>query len=762
MKIVLSWLRQYCDWSWSEEELIEKLTMSGTEVEAVYRSGFSGDSKTFMTVRIDSFIQHPNADRLSVCQVDDGSGALRQIVCGAKNFKVGDVVPCALPGAVMPAGFEIKDSKLRGERSSGMLCSGTELGLSHDQDGLLILSSEIKPGTPLNSLFKGETVVEVEVTPNRADLLSYRGIARELIALGAKDKKFVFPVPDKPGADSPWSVEVEDKERCPRYTARLLEAVRVAESPSWLKEKLQAIGLRPVNNVVDITNYVLFETGQPLHAFDADKLEGRTIRTRQAREGESIVALDGKTYSINSTDLVIADASGPVAIAGVMGGAATGVTLTTTRVLLESARFKPGQIRQTSRRLALISDSAYRFERGIDPLAVDLALQRATEFLREIASASVAGPPVESNSLATNMEFVELRPASIQRILGYAVPAPRVDEILGALGCVSGGTGFRIPTYRPDLTREIDLIEEISRIEGMDRVHSTLPRGVAPRSVADLQYDREWELRRFLNGLGYAEWVTNSLHPRLPEVSNEEVVGLMNPLTEDYAHLRSSLLNTLLPCVQHNLSHGADGIKAFEIGTVYRQVKGRAIEEKKVLILGTGTEKGEHWAEESRAFDYFSLKGLLEALLLEFPEIKPGQEPGQVPEALLKAYGIKVPLFAVELTLKFSGKKTSPRYSPLSNFPPVRRDLAFVMDRGLHNEQILQAIHAANISELQEAVCFDVFQDDKGEKLAADKKSLAYALTYRSGGRTLTEKEVNGWQESIIATVQQKTGAVLR
>jgi phenylalanyl-tRNA synthetase beta chain len=265
MKIVLSWLREYCDWSWSEEELVEKLTMSGTEVEAVHRTGFAGEAAVFVAVRIESFVPHPNADRLSVCQVNDGSGSLRQIVCGAKNFKAGDVVPCALPGAVMPAGFEIKDSKLRGERSSGMLCSGSELGLPQVEDGLLILSPEIAPGTALNTLFKGETVLEVEVTPNRADLLAYRGLARELIALGAKDKKFPQPSPAKPAAQSEWKLEVLDAELCPRYSGSLLRGIQVGESPAWLKERIQGMGLRAINNVVDITNYVLFETGQPLH-----------------------------------------------------------------------------------------------------------------------------------------------------------------------------------------------------------------------------------------------------------------------------------------------------------------------------------------------------------------------------------------------------------------------------------------------------------------------------------------------------------------
>ena len=322
------------------------------------------------------------------------------------------------------------------------------------------------------------------------------------------------------------------------------------------------------------------------------------------------------------------------------------------------------------------------------------------------------------------------------------------------------GRGFRIPSYRPDLSREIDLIEEISRIEGMSNVRGTLSLGVAARSTADSQYDREWELRRFLNDLGYIEWVTNSLHPR--QEAGQGAIDLINPLTEDYARLRGSLLETALPCVRHNLSHGAESVKAFEIGTVYRQVKGRAIEEKKLLVLGAGLDRAGHWAEKGRSYDYFCLKGLAEHLTRFFPELTIRMDKALVPDSILKAQGIKIPVFSLEIALKFPGKKTLPQYGAISHFPLVRRDLALVVDRSVRNEQILEVIHSLKIRELQEAECFDVFQDDRGEKLAADKKSLAYALTYRSPERTLIDKEVNGWQEMILTAVQQKVGATLR
>lgn len=760
MKINLNWLRDYCDWSWSEEELVEKLTMSGTEVEGIHRTGFIGSEQHFIAVRIESFEKHPNADKLSVCQVNDGKGSgLRQIVCGAKNFKAGDVVPCALPGAVMLAGFEIKDSKLRGERSSGMLCSSVELGLPAGEDGLLILSSKVEPGTALTKLFHGETVLEVEVTPNRADLLSYRGLARELIALGAEDKNLKHSSLKAHASAGTWIAKIDDEDLCPRYTGRLLENITVAESPDWLKGRLLSMGLRPINNVVDITNYVLLELGQPLHAFDAQVLKGETLFIRKAQECETIQALDGKTYALKTTDLVIADETDPIAIAGVMGGQTSSVQSATKSIILESASFKAGSVRATSRRLALISESSYRFERGVDSLAVDLAMERATELLVELAGARVA------DSFATKPEQVEartitLRLDSIEKVLGYRITESRVNEILTALGCQSEGLVFQIPSYRPDLLREIDLIEELSRIEGMVRVQATLPRGVAARSSADIQYDREWELRRFLTNRGYTEWVTGSLHAR--SEASSEAIELINPLTEDYAQLRSSLLSTTLPCVRTNLSQSALSIKAFEIGTVYRQVKGRSIEERRLIILGCGLDQTEQWNQESRVLDYFNIKGLLEAVAQSFPEIKIQEEFGPVPEAVLKTFSIKVPVLAAELTLKLTGRKAASQYVPLTQYPSVRRDLAFVVDRGVRQEDLLKVIRSTSIAELQGVECFDVFQDDQGVKLAKEKKSLAYALTYRSSERTLTDSEVSQWQTLIVSTAQAKLGAVLR
>ncbi|MDR1146900.1 MAG: phenylalanine--tRNA ligase subunit beta [Verrucomicrobiales bacterium] len=762
MKIVLSWLREHCAWTWSDEELAEKLTMSGTEVESVVKTGFALDN--FVAARVLTRDRHPNADKLSVCQVDDGGGVPRQIVCGATNFQVGDVVPLALPGAVMPGGFAIKESKLRGVESRGMLCSAKELELSADSAGLLLLPPDTVPGAPLRELFKGETVFEIEVTPNRADLLSYEGLARELVALGAVPADRDVIKPDGFTVSGSFTVTA-DAALCPRYTARLLANVSVGPSPDWLRARLAAQGARAVNNVVDVTNYVLFELGQPLHAFDADLLQGNQLTARRAADGERLLALDGREYALTADDTVIADAARPVAIAGVMGGELTGVTARTTRVLLESARFSPSATRRTSRRLALISDSSYRFERGIDPAAVDRALQRAADLLVEIAGAQKTELAVQSAADHASQRVVPLTVTAAPRLLSYTVSAERSAAILTALGCqpvAADGdtTQWRVPSYRPDLTREVDLVEEIARIEGMGRVTGRVPAGVAPRSKADQQFDRERELARALCGWGWQEMATNSLLARHEGLLDG--VNLRNPLTADHAALRRDLLATVLPCVRLNLARGAATVKAFELGTIYMSVKGgRLVEQRRLVMVSAGLDQPAGWDTAARAADYYALKGALEALTARFPELKLPKEFGAVSVSELKRHGLKVPVFAAELSLPALKQPGPEQFVPLPNYPAVRRDLAFVVSRNVSHADLLKAIRSVNVSELERVDCFDVFSDPSGVKLPADRKSLAYSLTYRSSERTLTEKDVSGWERRIIEAAK-KAGAELR
>lgn len=762
MKFVLDWLEEYCEWDWPLDELVERLTMSGTEVEGVESTGFDLDG--FVVAQVESFQQHPNADRLRLCKVNDGE-AVRQIVCGASNFKDGDKVALAQPGALMPAGFKIKKSKLRGELSEGMMCSAEELGLPVDEEekGILILDADFPVGKALRECFSGDTVVECEVTPNRSDLLSYRGMSREMAALGARVTDFSFPDgPECTSSHPEIQLAIDDVAGCPRYTATKLVGVQVGPSPDWMRQRLTAAGLRPVNNVVDITNYVLLETGQPLHAFDLAKLAGNTIGVRRAKEGESLLALDGNTYSLEASDLVIADEAGPVAIAGVMGGEETGVTNSTTSVLLESARFFPADVRATSRRLGLMSDSSYRFERGVDPAAVNLAAARAIQLLVEHASATVDGPTVESAACDIEDQLVPLRLSRISTVLGFEVSDERVQGILQPLGCRRVGSDWLVPSYRLDLRREADLIEEIARFEGLKAVESALPPGASPLTRADQRYDAEAVLRQRLNGWGFFESLTGSLVPRKEGPSR---IGLLNPLVTDAAELRDSLLEALLPCVRHNLGRGNEDLKLFEIGTVYQQHKKHMVEKRQLVVVGTGKADALHWSREQEDFGFFQLKGVAAALESEFETIRlAGKDsgPGLVSPKLLKSFGIKVPVWFAEWDiskLKLASGKT---YSPLADYPAVKRDFAFVVDRTISSADVEKAILSTGIAELESVCCFDVFSDESGQKLDKDKKSLAYALTYRSPERTLKDKEVVAWDRKVVEAVEKAVGATLR
>jgi phenylalanyl-tRNA synthetase beta chain len=661
----------------------------------------------------------------------------------------------------MPGGFAIKDSKLRGERSSGMMCSAKELELPGDPEGLMILDPATAPGLPLKSLFQGDTVLELEVTPNRADLLSVRGIARELAALGATLRP--APVtPALPAAPGPWQVELETPEDCPRYACLLLEGASVGPSPDWLRARLESIGLRPVNNVVDITNFVLFETGQPLHAFDADRLSGTTIRVRRATGGESFPALNGKTYPLTPDDLVIADANGPVALAGIMGGASSGVTGATTRILLESARFHPGRIRRTSRRLQLLSDSSHRFERGIDPAAVDLALARAAGLITELCGARVTGGPTQSAPASIPTRTLGLSPSLVRRVLGFEVAPERITAILTGLGLLPTAEGsWRIPSHRPDLEREIDLIEEIARIEGMDRAPARVPGGVAPRGAADRAHDLERALKDHLVALGFHEMSSNSLLPAETDLG-PDAIRILNPLNADNAWIRPTLISALLPAVRHNTGHGVSDIRGFEIGAASRTTGGLPAEQRRLALLWSGAERPAHWTEPGRPADGFSLRGLVDQLRTRFPALPEPECLGAIPPAVRKAHGIKVPVFAAEFILPTDWTPAPAAFQPLPAFPAVKRDLSFVVESAVTQECLRRAILGAGVRELESAECFDLFHDPSGAKLPADRKALAYALTYRSPERTLTEKDVAAWEQTIVTAVERETGGRLR
>lgn len=766
MKFSLRWLRHYIDLPVPVAEMLEKLTLAGTEVEHVAVTGV--ESPQVVVAQILSSVPHPNADRLRVCQVSDGSG-VRQIVCGAKNYQDGDKVPLALPGAKLPGGLTIKESKLRGELSQGMLCSAKELALAEDAEGLLLLPADAPVGKIFSDYQPGDTLFEVEVTSNRPDLLSYRGIAREIAATGAGTLR---PAPAAqvayPATAPTWRVSLAAPDLGPYYMAAHLTQVKVGPSPEWLQEAIAATGHRPINNVVDITNFVLFETGQPLHAFDAAKLAGRTIEVRRARAGEKLEALDDKTYGLSSDDLVIADERGPVAIAGVMGGKPTGVDETTIEVVLETAWFLPATVRWTSRRLGLTSDSSYRYERRVDPSALFAARDRAVALLRELTGAVMVSTPVVAGAQPLGRPVISLRASRVEQVLGVKVGAEECARLLTGLGVekISGDAEVSIwqpPTFRDDLAREIDLIEEIARLRGLEGLPPRLVTGLHPETAADRAHDRVMRLRRALAVRGWDECVTDALVER--RFATETALEMENPLSELQTHLRPSLKTPLLQVAAKNLARGARQLRLFELGRVFGR-KNQGTEEPLhlgLLLSGWGEEAA--WDREERETDYFDLKGEIEMCLknMGFHD-KDILEFGKMTSLDLKPHGIKVPVFYAELMLdRWLSQSPQPeRYLPVAHFPAVRRDIAVVIARQVPQAKVDEIIHQAKAPYLESARLFDFFRDEKGEKLPADHKSLAYALTYRAPDRTLTEKEVNEAHERVRQKLVQELACTFR
>src|SRR6059036_2755372 len=510
MKFSVDWLREFVDLPENPEEIADLLTRAGVETENIETRG--AKIEQVIVSQITAASRHPNADRLTVCEVDDGSGTKRQIVCGATNYKVGDKVPLALPGTKLPNGTEIRKSKLRGVESEGMLCSPIELGLGEDASGLLILSPDAKVGAPIGDLFPADTILDVEITPNRCDLLSHFGLAREIAALTGKKLK---STPRESKIDIKKSgVTITATRECPFFSARKIDNVKVGPSPQWLRAKIESVGIRSIKNIVDVSNFVMLELGQPTHAFDADKLR-RDINVRLARDGEKFLALDGKTYSLKPDNLVVADQERAVGIGGVMGDEETGVTDSTKNILLEAAYFLPASIRRTARDLSLPTDASYRFERGVDPEMILRASQRATELIQEIAGGIPAKEINIAGKLPANPADVSLRYEKCDRVVGIAIKPKTVDEVLTRFGLkkISAAeiTKWKIPSYRRDLQRDVDLIEEVVRAYGADQIPGTDRSRFTPSSAADKLHDIETVLRSRLIAQGLFEIRTSKL-----------------------------------------------------------------------------------------------------------------------------------------------------------------------------------------------------------------------------------------------------------
>lgn len=782
MKFSVNWLREFVELPANIDELANLLTLAGVEIEGIEKRGAAFDN--VVVAQITASSPHPNADRLSVCQVDDGSGQPRQIVCGAKNYKVDDKVPLARPGAILPNDLKIRASKLRGVDSEGMLCSAKELALAEDAAGLLILSPEARVGAPIETLFPADTILDVEITPNRGDLLSHFGLAREIAALTGVDV-----IPPKiealpPATAATTGVRIRATRECPFYSARRIENIVMGPSPEWLRAKTEAVGIRSINNIVDITNYVMLELGQPLHAFDADKLQGG-INVRLAQSGEKFLALDGKTYSLGKNDLVIADDARAVGIAGVMGGEDTGVSAGTRNLLLESAYFLPASIRRTARGLNLPSDASYRFERGVDPGMILAASARASQLIQELAAGHPVAEIARAGSLPPPPAPVQLRYARCSQLLGDAIEPKTVDDILERFGLRKAAENFwEIPGYRRDLVREVDLIEEVVRVHGIDRIPSRERSRFTASSEADKTHDFEAKLRFKLAARGLNEARTSKLIARNAPAFSEGAKALRNPLSEDHVALRPSLIGGLIDVLALNIRASAQRVAIFEIGRVF--VPTREREEPRIGILLWGNAASEvHWRTGKGKLDFFDLKGAVEFVLprkLSFrrsfhrnlslaAEIFADNEligiAGQLSASLASKIDAPGGVFVAELSmdLQWDGLGSTATFREFGKFPAISRDIAMIAPDSLTHEKVIETILAEPLSEhvLEKIAFFDQFVGEEATKrFGPGRKSLAYTLTYRDKNRTLTTDEVTVVHARIRERLQRELAVELR
>ena len=792
MNVSLNWLATHLDLAdRAPEALADLLTFAGIEVEGMETRGVASDR--IVVAQVTSYVPHPNADKLRLCQVDDGSGAPRQIVCGAKNFEAGDKVPLALPGAVLPGDFTIRESELRGVLSQGMMCSSRELGLGENHEGLMILPADAPVGRPLRELVDADTLFEVEITPNRPDLLSHRGMARELAALTGLT---LLPAMEGAAATAREAREDEitlrDPDGCPFYTARRLRGVKVGPSPEWLRRRLESVGLRPINNVVDVTNFVLMETGQPLHAFDAAKLQGGIV-VRRAGEGESFAALDGKSYPLQAGDLVIADAATAVAIAGVMGGEHSGVTEATVEVLLESAYFDPGTVRRTSRRLGLHSDSSHRFERGVDPMGVVAASDLAVRLILETAGGTADAERLTAGAAPILTGTVPLDNERCRRLLGAPVDDAAIATILTRLGLETTAEGWSVPSWRQDLQRPVDLVEEVARVHGIDGLPAAGAALFAEESAADAVHDFRMGLRTALAGRGLWEAQTIKLiaqHELALHVGTNPQplvpLALKNPLSDDHAVMRPGVVPGLVAVAERNIRQGRSSLRFFECGTVFSATgEGKAVERDVLGVLLSGPAVPAAWnAQQPAAADLFDLRGLLESLL---PGAVVKWKPGRLPAALLaggqiqvngksvgqggwlhpekeRAIGARHPVFVAELDTAALQKAVAKevKFDELPRFPSVTRDVAMEAAGDLPNSRFEDFFAGLKEPLFGGAVVFDVFTDPTGARLAAGRKSVAYTLTYRDRGRTLEGAEVDAAHQQVLEALKKALPVTIR
>ncbi len=797
MNVSIKWLKEYVDFDLSPEALAERLLMLGMEIESIKQLGEGLDR--VVVGRINTVDKHPQADKLVLCNVNVGSGIDTQIVCGAPNAREGLVAPVALVGAQLPNGLTIKRAKIRGEESQGMLCSEQELAISDEASGLMELPDDTQIGAPIvEVLGLDDAMLELEITPNRPDCLSMIGVAREIGVTTGNPLRLpeVNVQQGRMDVHNLTSVTIEAPDLCPRYAGRVIRGVKIAPSPAWLQHRLQAIGVGTINNIVDITNYVLMEYGHPLHAFDYHRLTENRIVVRRAKPGEKLKTIDAEERELTSDMLVIADAQNPVALAGVMGGFDSEITNQTVDVLLESAYFDPPSIRKTSKALGMHTEASHRFERGADPEGVIPAINRAAQLIAEIAGGEICSGIVDAYPGKREAINIKLRPERANFVLGTEIDAADIRDILTRLGFIVSDTfEVTVPTFRPDVGQEIDLVEEIARVYGFDNIPTTLPRGDIPIPKVDPKENLREQVKTYLLQCGIMEAMNYAFyHPdvfdriRLESTNPlRQAVQIANPLSEDQSIMRTTLLPSLLANAQHNRNHQINNVQFFECSKVFIPNEGSEYpnEPERAAGIIAGNLGAGVYGDPLHPADFFDIKGVVEGMLdrcgisdytiahTDHPAFHPGRRAeiriedkvlcvfGEAHPEVLENYDLphKAYLFELDFERLVGVAEPMQQFESIPVYPSVNRDLAIVLDADTpasHPTEIIKAAGGELVSALH---LFDVYT---GEQVPEGKKSLAFAIEYRSTTGTLTDEIVDRVHGGILEQLEQELGATLR
>ena len=797
MNVTLNWLKEYINFDFSAEELSDRLMMLGIETESITQLG--KELGGVVVGRIKSVREHPNANKLVLFDVDVGGNADLQIVCGAPDVRAGLVAAVAPVGVTLPTGLTIREMKIRGQDSRGMLCSEKELAISEEATGLMEVPSDVSVGMPLlEALGLDDVVLELEITPNRPDCLSMIGVAREIRAETGNLLRVPEVAVKESGADIQelTSVTLEESSLCPRYAVRVIRGVKVAPSPKWLRKRLESIGVGTINNVVDITNYVLMERGQPLHAFDYHKLAENRIVVRRAQSGETLKTLDAEERELTSDMLVVADTEKPVALAGVMGGFDSEITVHTVDVILESAYFDPSNIRKTSKVLGMHTEASHRFERGVDFDGNIAAIDRAAQLIAEIAGGDIAVGVIDVYPRPRNPVRIKLRPERVNFVLGTEIHRNEMRDILSRLEfSTSDGFEVIVPTFRPDVEREIDIIEEIARVYGYDNIPITIPKGDIPKPPLDTKSGLRERVKAYLLASGMMEACNYSFcHPngfdRIRLDCGDplrQAIKIRNPLSQDMSIMRTTLIPSLLDNAQRNRNYRVEGVQLFEVSKVFiRTVDSQLPNEvERVSAIITGSLGSGFYSDPYRPADFFDIKGVVEGLLdccgnLDYtmtgthnPTFHPGRNAevcvkgqrigilGEVHPDVLEDYDLpyKAYLFELDFDVLVKVANFTTRVEPISAYPSVNRDLAIVLDADIPSDRPIGIIRSVGADLVKSLRLFDFYI---GDQLPDGKKSLAYSIEYASQVETLTDEVVDRVHEQIIGKLGRELGAELR